>query len=57
MDTGDFAFPDLPVGAYTVEINAAGFTSSDNSGVNVEIGHITRLDVALTKFHGTCARE
>jgi hypothetical protein len=46
-DTGQFAFADLAVGVYAVDINAEGFAVSSTPGVIVEIGHVTRLDRAL----------
>jgi hypothetical protein len=44
---GEFAFADLPVGTYMVSVNAAGFAENDAANVDVQIGHVTRLDVSL----------
>jgi hypothetical protein len=46
-EAGEFGFPELPVGNYRVTIIAAGFAESDTPEVVVQIGHITRFDVAL----------
>jgi hypothetical protein len=44
---GEFTFPQLPVGSYVVTAAAAGFAERDTPGVDVQIGHVTRLDVVL----------
>ena len=46
-ENGEFTFSDLPVGAYTLTVNAAGFARSDATNVDVQIGHAARLDVSL----------
>ena len=46
-DSGEFVFPELPVGSYTLRLRAAGFAESEAANVDVQIGHVTRLDVSL----------
>jgi len=44
---GFFRFPNLPVGAYTLEVNAAGFKLYHQTGIIVEVAHNVEQDVAL----------
>ena len=46
-ETGEFNIPSLPVGAYRVVIEHAGFKSAVRSNVRVEAGASARLDVKL----------
>ncbi len=44
---GDYVFPALPVGRYTVVVKAAGFQEYRQSDVEVRIGHVTLANVGL----------
>src|SRR5689334_25373856 len=37
---GEYVFPTLPVGKYTVEIESAGFKKYSNRDLDVTIGHV-----------------
>src|SRR5260370_23589017 len=44
---GEYVFPTLPVGRYTVEIESAGFKKYSNRGLDVTIGHVIVVDASL----------
>src|SRR5712692_10563578 len=44
---GEYTFPLLGSGRYTLAVEAAGFQSSTHSGIVLELGRVTRLDLAL----------
>ena len=46
-DTGDFRFPLVPVGRYSVSAELAGFKRAALAGVPVELGQATRADLVL----------
>ena len=46
--SGDYTFSLLPVGAYTVTVNSAGFKTSSVANLAVEAGDRARADVKLT---------
>ena len=45
---GEFAFNDLPQSTYTVKVEAAGFQSTQVTGVQVQAGKVYTLPVKLT---------
>ena len=45
--SGEFDFSLLPLGAYTLTVNAPGFTASTNSGITLSAGQRQRVDVKL----------
>jgi hypothetical protein len=45
--SGDFVLPSLPVGTYTVEIEATGFKKFAQPHVEVTIGHVIHVDGVL----------
>lgn len=44
---GEYVFPTLPVGKYTVEIEATGFKKYSNRDLDVTIGHVIIVDAPL----------
>ena len=44
---GEYVFPALPVGRYTVVVKAPGFREYRQSEVEVQIGHVTLVNVGL----------
>jgi len=46
-DTGLFVFPSQPVGSYTLEVSAQGFRKEVVSGVVVQVGQPTTINVRL----------
>lgn len=46
-ESGDYEFPALPVGAYTVSVEATGFREARLFKVEVRLGHVTVADVRL----------
>ena len=44
---GEYVFPALPVGRYTVVVKAPGFQEYRQSEVEVQIGHVTLVNVGL----------
>ena len=44
---GSYRFPDLPIGAYTVTVTAAGFGTTTSTGVRVQINSTASLNVTL----------
>src|SRR6266545_2166301 len=45
--TGDFLFPLLPVGTYTIEVKLAGFKAFTQTGVSLSAAENVRVDAAL----------
>jgi hypothetical protein len=45
--TGYYRFANLPPGIYSVEVTAKGFKVTKRDGLNVEIGHLPTVDLAL----------
>jgi hypothetical protein len=46
-EAGEFAFPSLPVGNYTLEVKADGFQPFTSSDLRASIGKVVRLEIAL----------
>jgi hypothetical protein len=46
-EAGEFAFPSLPVGNYTLEVRADGFQPFTSSDLRASIGKVVRLEIAL----------
>ena len=46
--TGDFNFPDLPTGMYTVTVSRQGFQTQKIENVEVAVGRITSLPITLS---------
>ena len=46
-NTGEFTFPDLPLGAYQVTVSQPGFDRTRVDNVNVEVGKVTGLRIDL----------
>jgi hypothetical protein len=46
-DSGDYTIPLLTIGNYRVEAQAAGFKTSDFTGVPVQVGQTTRVNIQL----------
>jgi len=46
--TGNFAFPDLPIGAYTLQIVKPGFETQKRSATQLLTGQTVGLDIKLT---------
>ncbi len=44
---GDYRFENLPVGTYTITVNASGFTKAEIKGVNVELNVTVTRNVTL----------
>jgi hypothetical protein len=47
-DQGDFTVPNLPVGSYTLTVNATGFATGTARDVKVSVSFTTDTDVALS---------
>src|SRR5487761_848513 len=45
--TGNYTLPSLPVGRYSVHVEATGFTSIDRTGLTLVIDQVARLDFTL----------
>lgn len=45
--SGEFRFPNLPVGPYTLEVNASGFKAYRQTGIILEVAHNVEQNVAL----------
>ncbi len=46
-DAGEYAFPALPTGAYTIEVGQKGFRMFRKAGIAINTGQRTRLNVTL----------
>jgi len=46
-DAGIFVFPSQPVGAYSLEVSAAGFRKVRIEGIHVQVGEPTTVNVSL----------
>lgn len=46
-DSGEFAFPSLPVGVYSIQVKADGFASFDSKDIRASIGEVVRVDIVL----------
>ncbi len=46
-NTGNYTLPSLPVGVYSVSVEAAGFTKYVQQGITVQTVQVARVDVAL----------
>ena len=46
-ESGDFEFPALPVGRYSVAVQAPGFKLSRHDEIEVRLGHVSTVDVTL----------
>jgi Carboxypeptidase regulatory-like domain/TonB dependent receptor len=45
--SGAFSFPNLPIGAYTLEVSMSGFKTYRQSGITLEVAHNVEQNVAL----------
>jgi hypothetical protein len=45
--SGYYRFANLPVGAYTITVTAAGFRTTKQSGIALEVGKLPSIDIAL----------
>lgn len=45
--SGYYRFANLPPGNYTMTVTAKGFTTLKRSDINIEVGHLPTLDLAL----------
>jgi len=46
-ESGDYEFPALPVGRFTVSVQAPGFKLARHTEIDVRLGHVTTVDVKL----------
>ena len=46
-DSGDYGFPQVPVGAYRLEFDLAGFKKSVQRGVNVDLNQVVTVNSVL----------
>jgi hypothetical protein len=46
-ESGDYEFPALPVGRYTVSVQATGFKLARHTEIDVRLGHVTAVNVKL----------
>ena len=46
-NTGNYTLPSLPVGVYSVSVEAAGFTKYIQQGITIQTVQVARVDVAL----------
>jgi hypothetical protein len=46
--TGNYTFPAVPAGSYSVAATASGFTSMKQIGINVVLGRISRVEFKLS---------
>jgi hypothetical protein len=51
-DTGDFVFPNIPVGTYTVRVEMPSFKALNRSGVSVNAGTRTTLGTLVLEVGG-----
>ena len=47
-ESGNYTFPDLPPGVYSVSVEQPGFKKETRSNLNVDVNSTTRVDVQLT---------
>ncbi|MBA3806411.1 MAG: carboxypeptidase regulatory-like domain-containing protein, partial [Acidobacteria bacterium] len=47
-ESGTYAVAELPVGLYTVKVEAANFAPADKSHIKVDVGAETRVDVTVS---------
>ena len=47
-DAGSYRFPSIQLGHYTITVTAPGFRTSQSTGVEVRVGTVSALDVALS---------
>jgi len=47
-DTGDYGFPSLPPGTYTVRVEKQGFKTDQTTNVQLSVQQVIRLDFTLT---------
>ena len=45
-NTGNYTLPSLPVGVYSVSVEAAGFTKYIQKGITIQTVQVARVDVA-----------
>jgi len=45
--SGDYSFPNVPVGTYNVEVNQAGFKKSLKRGITLELNQVITMNMAL----------
>jgi len=45
--TGYYRFANLPPGVYSIEVTAKGFKTAKRDGLNLEVGHLPTVDIAL----------
>ena len=45
---GSYRFPSIQLGRYTITATAPGFKTSESTGVEVRVGTVSSLDIALT---------
>src|SRR5579872_3889107 len=46
-DSGNYTFPDIPPGTYSVSVERSGFKKESRTGVVVEVNSSARIDVRL----------
>jgi len=46
-ESGDYEFPALPVGRYTLVVKAVGFKIARHEAIDVRLGHVSAIDVKL----------
>src|SRR5579862_1549045 len=44
---GLYSFPSLPIGAYTLEVTAAGFSTYDQTGIRLQVNDAPEVNVSL----------
>ncbi|MBV9154836.1 MAG: carboxypeptidase regulatory-like domain-containing protein, partial [Acidobacteriaceae bacterium] len=54
---GDYRFENLPVGTYTITVNAAGFAKSEVQNVSVELNQTVTTNVTLAVGKSTTSVE
>jgi hypothetical protein len=54
---GYYRFANLPPGAYTVTVTAAGFSTYKSAGLVLQVGHLPTLDVAMAVGAGSTVVE
>src|SRR6516165_6509387 len=47
-ESGNFTFPDLPPGVYSVTVEQPGFKKETRSGISVAVNSTARVDLQLT---------